>query len=51
MTDLSKIARTNIERKALSDADGWVAYGLTKTFDECLEAIEHQRKLLYGYET
>ena len=48
--DFTRIDRTQVTRTTLGEDDGWVAFWLTKTLDERLEAIEHQRKALYGYE-
>jgi hypothetical protein len=46
-----RLDRSVIVKSTLGEEDGWVAYWLTKTLDERLEAIEYQRKMLYGYET
>lgn len=49
--DLTKIDKSVVRRIKLGDDDGWVAFWLTKTLDERLEGIEHQRRMVFGYET
>lgn len=45
-----RLDRSKIRRVHLQDADDWVDFWLTKTLDERLDAIEQQRKVIYGYE-